>query len=199
MKAAVFDLGGVVFDDVPERRLATLAELTGLAAATIRKRLFDSGYSTACDAGRFDAAGAHREAERLLGFRLGYERFAHLWVSAFEPNAAVLDVVRQLRGRCAIALLTNNSVLVKTTLNELYPEVMTLFRPQVFSADIGRLKPHPKTYLGVADMLGAAPADIVVIDDAAKNVAGAAALGFETIHYHAPAELRAALPWPVSS
>jgi hypothetical protein len=79
----VFDLGGVVFRYLPERRLAMLAELTGRSTTQIRKTLMDSGYSRSCDAGRLDVEGAYREGIRLLGQRLSLDRFAGLWTSAF--------------------------------------------------------------------------------------------------------------------
>jgi putative hydrolase of the HAD superfamily len=44
-------------------------------------------------------------------------------------------------------------------------------------------KPEPAIYLKTAEALNTAPANILFIDDREENIAAAAALGFQTIHY----------------
>jgi len=44
-------------------------------------------------------------------------------------------------------------------------------------------KPEPAIFLKTAEALHAAPADILFLDDREENIAAAAALGFQTLHY----------------
>lgn len=181
--AIVFDLGGVVFDYQPHVRRAQFAGAVGLSEDDIQKRLFDSGYSASCDSGRLSGARLYEEGVRLLGQRLSLDRFRRIWISAFRPNPDVVGQVKRLKNRYPVALLTNNSDLVREGLIETYPDTMALFRPQFFSCDVGVQKPHPKIFETVLNMLDVEGTQALFIDDAAKHIAGAQSLGLATIHF----------------
>jgi 2-haloacid dehalogenase/putative hydrolase of the HAD superfamily len=55
------------------------------------------------------------------------------------------------------------------------------------------LKPDPRIYRQACERFGLAPAEMLFVDDSAKNVEGAAALGFDTHHFTDPRALRPAL------
>lgn len=183
--AVVFDLGGVVFRYHPERRFDGFAGATGLAAAEVRKRLMDSGYSRSCDAGRLDADGAYREGVRLLGSRLGMRRFRDLWIAAFEPDDAVVALARRLRteAKVPLAMLSNNSALVRSGLEARHAGVLDLFRPRLFSAEAGLLKPDPRLFRTLLTLLGLEGHQVLYVDDDPVHADAAAALGFTSLHF----------------
>jgi len=189
----LFDLGGVVFDYAPERRWAEFARLTGESPETVRKRLQDSGYSRACDLGRLDWRRAHAEGVRLLGRRMSLEHFTEVWILAFNPNGAVVSLVQRLKAAASAALLTNNSSLVRGGLESVYPEVLSLFRPQLFSADLGLAKPDPRVFAAASNLLGSTPERVLVVDDAVANTSTARSLGYATHEFRDAAGLEAAL------
>ncbi|MEM8768288.1 MAG: HAD family phosphatase [Pseudomonadota bacterium] len=191
--AILFDLGGVLFHYEPERRWEALAAMTGLSVEDVQKRLSASGYSQACDAGRYRGKRLFDEAYRLLGQRLSRERFVHGWVSAFRPDEAVLEIALRLKEKTPIALFTNNSELVREGLEALWPAVLAPFMPRIFSADIGRMKPDPRAYEQAAVLLGEPAEAILVIDDAPVNTASAAAVGFRTLTFSDAAVLEVEL------
>jgi len=55
------------------------------------------------------------------------------------------------------------------------------------------MKPDPAIYRIVCERFGLAPGDILFVDDSARNIEAAAALGFDTHHFIDPAALRPAL------
>lgn len=193
LAAVVFDLGGVVFRYEPERRLAALARATGRPAQELQKALMDSGYSTSCDAGRLDRTAAHEKGVELLGQRMSFERFRDHWISAFEPDPAVVALAQRLRRHLPLATLTNNSDLVRSGLEQRYPEVMGLFRPQVFSADVGLLKPDPRLFRTLLDLMGLDPAQVLYVDDQQACAAAAESLGMTACRFHSATELEAEL------
>ncbi|NBC22673.1 MAG: HAD-IA family hydrolase [Gammaproteobacteria bacterium] len=201
-RALVLDLGGVVFHYRPERRFDGFARATGLDAGTVRKRLMDSGYSRSCDAGRLNAEAAWREGCRLLDTRLGFERFQTLWISAFEPDEAVVALVRRLKleTRVALAMLTNNSALVRQGLEGRFADVLELFRPRLFSAEAGVLKPDPRLFRTLLTLMGNGPDEVLFVDDDAVHVDAAAALGMQAMRFTGATELEVMLrergvPW----
>ncbi|MGE0622205.1 MAG: HAD family hydrolase [Pseudomonadales bacterium] len=191
--AVLFDLGGVLFHYEPEVRWQALAEVTGLTATDVQKRLSVSGWAQACDQGRYRGARAFDAGVRSLGHRLSRERFTHLWVSAFRPDERVLDIAVRLKAHVQVALFTNNSDLVREGLENLWGAVLAPFMPRIYSADLGLTKPDPRAYLKAAELLGAPPERILVIDDSPANTASAASLGFPCIDYRDPEDLLRAL------
>jgi HAD superfamily hydrolase (TIGR01509 family) len=63
----------------------------------------------------------------------------------------------------------------------------------VISAETAIMKPDPRIYAQACQRFGVAPAEALFIDDSAKNVGGAQALGFHVHHFTDPAALRPAL------
>ncbi len=183
ISTVIFDLGGVVFHHDPQTRLQQFSTFTGETTETVRKRLIDSGYAQSCDLGRFKGERAYREGLGALGHRMTMDHFRTIWISVFEPNEEVVTLVRRLKTHAAIALLTNNSDLVKDGLENAYPEILELFRPRLFSADLGVLKPDPRIYQIALNLLDSEPAEILFIDDAAEHVAGAQTMGLTTHHF----------------
>lgn len=191
----LFDIGGVLFRYEPEVRWQAFAEQTELPAEEVRRRLSSSGYAMSCDEGRFRGNRAYREGIRALDCRMSMERFVQLWVSAFRPDEAVLNLARRVQAGDgpAIAIFTNNSDLVRDGLEAFWPAVLAPFMPRIFSADLGLMKPDPRAYQRVAGVLEHAPEEILVVDDAPVNTATAASLGFDVIDYADPERLEADL------
>jgi putative hydrolase of the HAD superfamily len=189
-RVALFDLGGVLFRYSPEIRWQGFAELTGLEPSELEKRLAGSGYSRACDLGRLRGDRAWQEGQRLLGQRLSRERFVQIWVSAFRPDQEVLALAGQVKEQAAVALLTNNSDLVREGLELCWPEALAPFMPRIFSSDLGLTKPDPRLFHQAASLLGAAVGEILLVDDSPANTDAAAALGFRVHRYRDPPALR---------
>ena len=57
----------------------------------------------------------------------------------------------------------------------------------------GVMKPDPAIFRLCCDRFGLVPADILFVDDSARNIEAAAGLGFDTHHFTDPAALRPAL------
>ena len=193
LRAAIFDLGGVVFRYREEHRLAGFARISGRSSEELRKRFLDSGYRLACDAGRLDADGAFREGLRLLGRRISMARFRDLWADAYEPDLEVVGLAAALKRRLPVALVSNNSQLAREGLERRHPDVLDLFRPRLFSADAGLLKPDPRLFRTVLQLMGQAASQTLYVDAEASHVAAAAALGFPTHHFTGSAGLEADL------
>jgi 2-haloacid dehalogenase len=64
------------------------------------------------------------------------------------------------------------------------------FRDTVVSAHEKMLKPDPRIYRILLERNGLDAADTVFVDDSAKNVAGAAAVGMTALHFTDPSALR---------
>jgi putative hydrolase of the HAD superfamily len=63
----------------------------------------------------------------------------------------------------------------------------------VLSYEVRALKPGPEIYRAALKKAAAPPASCVFIDDMEENIAGAAALGLNTIHYKPGTDLEKGL------
>lgn len=66
-------------------------------------------------------------------------------------------------------------------------------RDIVISAETAIMKPDPRIFAQACERFGVTPSEAFFVDDSAKNIASARALGFHVHHFTEPAALRPAL------
>lgn len=97
-----------------------------------------------------------------------------------EPNWALLDILRGLRGSYILALVTTASrrnveaVLKRFELTELFDIVVT-------QEDVRRAKPDPACYNDLIEKLGVERSDCIIFEDSGSGVAAALASGCQTM------------------
>jgi putative hydrolase of the HAD superfamily len=176
----VFDMDGVLCRYRIERRLALLASWSGRSADAIHAAIWRSGFEDEGERGVWSAD------DYLKGFgeRMGYALTADEWVEArrvaIEPDEAVLALARQLGTDRAVGLFTNNSLLLKRHLAQVFPAAAEIFGSRaIFSAELGRSKPDPEAFRRLAARLAVAPDELLYLDDDATYVAGARQAGLQ--------------------
>jgi len=174
----LFDMHDVLCRYDRAARLADLARLSGRPGDEIYTAIWTSGFEDAADAGQLD------EAAYLQGFgdRLGYPISREEWLEnrriATIPMPDVLDLLAQVKRTTPVAVLTNNHLLVREHLDQLFPELFALCGAESYvSAQFGAKKPDPEVYLRCVAAAGAAPAETLFIDDSQTNVGGARRAG----------------------
>jgi putative hydrolase of the HAD superfamily len=193
LRLVLFDLGGVACHFLPAQRFSALAATTGRGAEEIRDKLWHSGFSAQCDAGRYSGAEMHVQICQRLGVSLSRRELGRLWALAFEPHAEVLAIAAALRRYLPTGLLTNNPPPLRESLPAFLPAIERLFTPIIFSYQHGACKPSPAIYEAVVQHTGVVAQATLLIDDAQGNVRGAQSAGWQAIHFTTPGALREAL------
>jgi putative hydrolase of the HAD superfamily len=194
IKIVIFDMDGVLCRYRIERRLALLASWSGQSPEAIHSAIWGSGFEDEAERGVMSAD----DYLRGFGERLGYPLSADQWVEArrlaIEPDQAVLSLARQLSAEHPIGMFTNNPLLLKRHIAEVFPAVPALFGARaVFSAELGRSKPDPEAFRRLATHLAYTPDEILYFDDDATYVAGAREAGLLAYCVGGAAGLRAGL------
>ena len=192
----VMDLGGVMCQWLPERRLHALAELSDLPPATVDALVFESGFDDAADRGQFTLEQVRDELCSLLGLahdRSHAERVQVAWSQAFQPEPRVMELVAKARVTLPTALFTNNGPMLEANLARELRSVGALFDRLMFSWQLGTTKPDPVAFARACEVLDLDPGEILFVDDSAANVAAAQAAGWQAHHYRDTLNLRAAL------
>lgn len=192
-RVVMFDLGRVLVDWDPrflyaklfensaemERFLADVCTLDWHAA-------HDAGAPMAENAAPLIAQHPHFEAE----IRAWDARWDEMFAGPIDGAVALLERL-DAAGRPLYAL-SNLPAEKKSHIFETF-EFMNRFRDVIVSAEEGVIKPDPRIYAIAARRAGAAPDEVVFIDDAPANVDAARAFGFDAIRYTNPDALEAEL------
>jgi putative hydrolase of the HAD superfamily len=125
-------------------------------------------------------------------------RLRTLYFERMEPNRAMIEFVREVRGRgLRTALLTNNVREWEPLWRAKLPEIDELFEVVVDSAFVGMRKPDPAIYELTLERLGVAAEESVFVDDLERNCDTARSLGMSVVRFEraeqAIPELRSAL------
>jgi putative hydrolase of the HAD superfamily len=125
-------------------------------------------------------------------------RLSTLYFERMRPNRAMIEFVRELRGRgLRTALLTNNVREWEPLWRAKLPEIDELFEVVVDSAFVGLRKPDPAIYELTLARLGLAGDECVFVDDLEVNCEAARGLGMTAVRFEraeqAIPELRSAL------
>lgn len=181
----LLDYGQVISTAQTAADVAELAELAGLPVAEFGPRYW--APRSAYDRG--DAAlgywtavlGAAPEPERL---RLLVELDTRSWLRLDQDVLAVLDDVHA--AGVAVSLLSNAPHALAAAL--VGHPALDRFRHLLFSAELGLVKPDPQIFTVAAERLGAAPAEVVFVDDRPENVRAAAQVGMHAVLYTGTAD-----------
>ena len=177
MKAALFDLDGVVFDTEPQYTIFWGAqcrefhpEHPGLEheiKGQTLVQIYDAWFS-----------GELQEKQAVITERLNlYEQqMDYIYVPGFE------DYVKKLRARgVKTAVVTSSNRIKMEAVYQRHLEFKGLFDAILTSEDFERSKPDPDCYLKAANRLGANVKDSVVFEDSFNGLKSGRAAGMYVV------------------
>jgi 2-haloacid dehalogenase len=190
VSAVVFDIGGVLLDWDP-------------------RRVYRSRFADEADMERFltevCSAEWHQDNDRGVRYAESCAALAarfpddaeHIWAWARHtedmiagPIAGTVAILDELLGAGVPCYgLTNMEAETYPPRLARYPFLQSLAGTVVSSAE-GVIKPDPEIFRRLLRRYDLRAAETVMVDDAERNVAAAAALGMATVHFRSPAQLR---------
>ncbi len=192
MSDVVFDLGGVLIDWDPRhlyRRILPDED----AVERFLAEICTPEWNLRQDAGRPFDVGVRElverhpdEADLIRAYR---DRWTEMIAGSIGESVALLDEVRRTH---RVFALTNWSAETFPIARERF-EFLSWFEGTVVSGEEGVNKPDTRIFEILLGRHALVAADTVFIDDNEANVAAAAGLGIDAIHFVGPGALRAAL------
>ncbi len=193
IRNVVFDLGGVLLEFEPGRYLEGIF-VDGAKSRRILETVFQSELWVELDrgtatAGEVSAILCRRHPALRRDIELAFSR----WESILVPIAGTVSILEEL-GRAGFPLyaLSNFPSSAFEKVYRRYP-FFKLFDGLVISSKIKRIKPEPEIYRYLLDKYNLKAGETLFIDDRPANLAPAQELGFKTVHFTGPLELRTAL------
>lgn len=183
----LFDFGGVLTTPVWDS-FAAFCRTEGLEPDAV-KQLFKTDPEALEDLRKLEVGEmTEYDFEQVFGKRLGLADPAGLIVSMFsgmEPEPAMVEAVREIRGGGKRTALVSNSWSTDHYDRELLAE---LFDTSVISGEVHMHKPQPEIYLLAAERLDVEPKTCLFVDDLQENCEGAEAVGMTAIRHRSAAE-----------
>lgn len=135
-----------------------------------------------------ELVAAHPEWEREI--HAYDERWHETVPGAIEDSVAILE---ELKAKGEKVYAITNFSREKWAESVIRFPFLGMFDGTVVSAHERLIKPDPAIYQVLLQRYGLAAGDCIFIDDSAKNVAGAQAVGMQGVHFVEPIDLRAEL------
>ncbi|MDA0244084.1 MAG: HAD family phosphatase [Chloroflexi bacterium] len=193
IQAIIWDIGGVLLRTQDWSHRLKWDERLGLAAGSVEELVFNSVMGTAAQLGRVTTE-AHWQA---IGHKLGLNptdlaQLRHDFWAGDTFDMALVDFIRSLRPEYQTAVISNAFDDLRDVLTHQFG-VADAFDLIVVSAEEGVMKPEAEIYARTLRQLDCAPIQSLFIDDNGRNIAGARAMGMQTLYYERDMDVRGIL------
>jgi epoxide hydrolase-like predicted phosphatase len=180
-RAVIFDFGGVLVRMVDEHPRLELARQLGIELQQLDSLIFFSESARKASLGEISVE-THWEAVRksLAISPEAMSGFLDLYWSADDVNWELLEVIRKLRPKYKVGMLSNAWDNLRNTLHSRW-NIDGLFDVLVISAEVKMMKPDPRIFHMAVDRLGVQPVETIFIDDIEENVLAARKEGLSII------------------
>ncbi len=182
VRAVVFDFGGVISSFDVGIFLARIAPYTEKPASEVGALIYGSTLPVLYESGQIGSEEFFSRVAELCGLRIPREEFARAFTDIFTPIEPTLDLIRRLKGRYRLGLLSNTNEWHFRGHIARIP-VFSLFDAVTLSYEVREMKPGERIYRDALDKLRLPPEECVFIDDLEENVAAARKLSMRAIRY----------------
>ncbi|MGQ9709556.1 MAG: HAD family hydrolase [Anaerolineae bacterium] len=182
-RAVIFDWGGVLSPLNFLERTSYWEARLGLSPGTLDRALWGPEWKL-LEIGAISQEAYDDHLISALGLpdREALRQFYREYYSDDGLHPGVVTVIRNLRGRYRVALLTNAFPGHADSLRQRHGfDPRAEFDLYVNSAEVGMAKPDPAIYQLTLDRLGVRPEEAIFIDDHVRNTDAAHLLGIHTI------------------
>ncbi len=187
IKGAIFDWAGVFCSPGEPFSHPKLTDLTGLSVDELGKateELQGQYYR-----GHISSEVFWGDVLKKFHLTLSPQELSAAYLSSYQLYPEMLTLAQKIRAKMPTALLSN---LTSEMMHDIVRKhlVDRYFDYLLFSNEIGCMKPEHEAYHLALKKLGTPPQATIFIDDSARNVAAAKALGLHTILFTSPAQCK---------
>jgi putative hydrolase of the HAD superfamily len=190
----MLDYGGVISQPPSPRDLALLAGAAGVGVPALMEAYW--AWRRAYDLADLDAPGYWRQVGRSLGRTYSDADISELtrldreaWLRLQAGTVALIEDLAA--AGLPLAMLSNAPDGLAEAITRL--PVAGHFRHLIFSCQLKSAKPDPECYGAALARMGARADEVIFVDDRSANVAAAAALGLQSVHFTSASDMRAAV------
>ena len=182
-RALIFDVGRVIVRVDVAQALALLGAAANLSAEQVWSAIASDARMRDFQEGRLEPREWHQHLARRFGLPLTYEQFCAAWNTALDSETILSEgMFAQLSRHHRLLLLSNTDPIHVAHLetNFRFPRY---FHSRLYSCVAGVSKPDAAIYRQAIAEAGAAPDQILYIDDTEEYVEAGRRAGMQVIHF----------------
>jgi epoxide hydrolase-like predicted phosphatase len=183
IRAVMVDFGSVLvrLEDASRRR--ALEARLGLAENELAEIVFGSEAAARAAEGKISESAVWEPVVARFGLDAeGLREFQRDFWAGNQLDERLAEFVRGLRPHYRTAILSNAWSDARRVFTEIYG-LDGAVDEIIISAEEGVAKPDPRIYHIAAERLGVRPEESVFVDDMARNVEAARAVGMRAVHF----------------
>jgi len=182
IRAILFDIGGVLIENPPDKIYGGYAKLFHKNPEKIRKKLIN--VLVPCEIGAISSEEFWSRGAKKLGLKK--ELFRKIWIRGIKsskPHKLVWKLVRALKSKGYRIVILTNAIPADARI-PMIKKIYSKFYPDVFkSFSLGCKKPSEKIYRLVLKKLILKPREAVFIDNVKENADAATKAGMIGLHF----------------
>lgn len=194
IKAIIFDYGNVLLEWNPRYVYKRYFPNDPEGMEEFLKEIDFMEWNTQQDKGRTFAEGVAALSKQFPHHAHLIQAYHDHWVDSIgEAYWDTVDILHQLKARgFPMYGLSNWSAETFPYAREKY-NFFELFDDMVISGAVGFAKPEPEIFQILLDKIGRPAKECLFIDDSLPNIQQATTMGFRTIHFVSPSQLKVTL------
>jgi len=184
MKSLAFDLGNVLFSFDYTLALNKIKQRMKLSVSEVIYSLYDKNFTIPFEKGLVSGEEFYRSFMNEYGIEFSYQEFVDIWCKIFSPIPEVISLVKSLKGKYPLYLISNINQLHFEYLYQQHKAVFTLFDDLILSYKLKSVKPELKIYQALAETAGVAFPELIYIDDRQDLIVEARKLDLNCIQFN---------------
>jgi 2-haloacid dehalogenase len=193
-KAIIFDFGGVLIGWNPRKLYARFFPGNPQAMEDFLAEIDFMKWNAQQDKGRTFAEGVEIHSKKFPQYAHLIDAYREHWqetiTGAIEGTVELMKTLKE-NGH-PIYGLSNWSVETFPTIRREY-EFLNLLDDIVISGEINMIKPEPEIFEFLLQKIGKSADECLFVDDSEANIIAAQSIGFDTVHFNSPEQLKAEL------
>jgi epoxide hydrolase-like predicted phosphatase len=186
IKALIWDIGGVLVRTIDPGPRTCLAERLGVSSDQLEKIVFEGETGFQAQLGEISAEEQWRSAASQLGLPAdAVPGLRDAFFGGDRLDTALVDTIRELHQHYRTGIISNALDNTRGLLEDTW-HIADAFDHIILSAEVGVMKPDARIFQLALQGLNVAAQEAVFVDDYARNVQGAQAVGLHAIHFKNP-------------
>lgn len=182
IKLFIFDLGNVVLKFDHRIAIKNISGLSGLPENEVYESIFSSGIERLLDCGKINSREFYARISKKFIKPAGYKNFKNAWADIFRVNPGIDRLLRKLKGKYKLCLLSNTNELHFSFIKKQFP-IAGIFDKYFLSYKLHICKPDKKIFTKVLVENKVLPEECIYVDDIEEYAREAEKLGFWALRY----------------
>lgn len=176
-----FDLGNILVGLRSGAKLKALAIRSGHTVEAFCEKIWSHERAHDYERGQSTCQEYFDHLARELNLEHAMDDLQEAFCDIFHPLPERVALAHALAKKYPVALISNTCAAHIRFLEANF-DFFPLFRPRIYSHEVGSRKPHPRIYEVAIQKSGALPAQSLFIDDLAENLTTPSEMGWHTLH-----------------